>query len=112
MNPVRSLCFSCVCTRILSAMLMCMPSVAAVVGVPVFSCTSLASALGFFIIIWMPKWVSTAISGLVSSMIFVASSVVMCPFHGLPVGLSTQSMSRRVPVYGLLRFVKYSVSDV
>ena len=91
---------------------MCMPSVAAVVGVPVFSCTSLASLAGGFIIIWMPKWVIMAISGLVSLIIFVASSVVMCPFHGLPVGLSTHSMSRRVPWYGLLRFVKYSVSVV
>ncbi len=88
------------------------PSVAAVVGVPVFSCTSLASLLGFFIIIWMPKWVSTAISGLVSLIILMASSVVMCPFHGLPDGRSTQRMSRRVPVYALLSSVKYSVSDV
>ena len=93
-------------------MLMCIPSVAAVVGVPVFSCTSLASLAGGFIIIWMPKWVSMAISGLVSLIIFVASSVVMCPFHGLPDGRSTQRMRMRVPVYGLLRSVKYSVSDV
>jgi len=83
---------------------MCIPSVAANVGVPVFSCVSLASLLGFLIIIWMPKCVRIAISGLVSSIILAASFVVMCPFHGLPVGLNTQRMRTRVPVYALSMF--------
>jgi hypothetical protein len=111
-NLVRFRCFPGVSRRILSPMVMCIPSVAAVVGVPVFSRINLASLAGLFMIIRMPKWVSTAISGLVSSIIFMASSVVMCPFHGLFDGLSTQRMRMRVPVYGLLRFWKYSVSEV
>ncbi len=91
---------------------MCIPSVAAVVGVPVVSCTTLASLLGLFIIILMPKWVNTASSGLVSLIILVASSVVRCPFQGLPDGRSTQRMRMRVPAYALLRSWKYSVSEV
>ena len=94
----RSLCLRGVSTCIVSPMVMCIPSVAAVVGVPVFSCICRASLLGFFIIICMPKCVNMAISGLVSSIIRIASFVVMCPFHGLSAGLSTQSMSTRVPV--------------
>jgi len=89
-----------------------MPSVAAIVDVPVCCCMVWASLLGFFTIICMPKWVRTAISGLVSWMILTASSVVMCPFHGLAEGRSTQRMRRRVFVYGLSMPVKYSVSEV
>ena len=91
---------------------MCMPSVAATVGVPVCCCICWASRLGFFTIICMPKCVRTAISGVVSSMIFAASAVVMCPFHGLSDGRKTQRMRMRTSWYGLLMSVKYSLSEV
>lgn len=79
-----------------SSISMHIPSFAAMVGIFVSFSISFASLFGPLKIICIPKWVIIAVSGFVSFRIFMASSVVMCPFHGFPVGLITQSMSSLV----------------
>jgi len=111
-NSFRPLCLRVVCTVIFSSIMMCIPSDAAVVGTLVFCCIVLASLAGPLNIICIPKCVRIAISGLASWMICMASSVVMCPFHGLPAGRMTQSRSRRTPSYCFPMPLKYSLSEV
>jgi len=56
--------------------------------------------------------VATAISGFTAFTIFMASSGVMCPIHGLPRGLITEMMSALAPMYSSSIPSKYSVSAV